>query len=40
LFDREARRALAKWKYRPKIVDGKAEKQFNMFVQLDFTLEQ
>ncbi|WP_100642057.1 energy transducer TonB [Alteromonas facilis] len=40
LFDREARRALAKWKYRPKIVDGKPVKQFNMFVQLDFTLEQ
>jgi protein TonB len=40
IFDREARRALAKWKYRPKIVDGKPEKQYNMFVQLDFTLEQ
>lgn len=40
LFDREARRALAKWKYKPKIVDGKPQKQFNMFVQLDFTLEK
>lgn len=38
IFDREARRALLKWKYRPKVVDGKAEKQFNMQVQLDFTL--
>lgn len=40
VFDREARRALAKWKYKPKIVDGKAVKQPNMFVQLDFKLEQ
>ncbi|MCW8092888.1 energy transducer TonB [Alteromonas sp. ASW11-130] len=40
LFDREARRALRKWKYRPKIVDGKAVKQPNMFVQLDFKLDQ
>lgn len=40
IFDREARRALKKWKYKPKIVDGKAVKQPNMFVQLDFKLEQ
>ena len=40
IFDREARRALAKWKYKPKIVDGKPVKQPNMFVQLDFKLEQ
>ena len=40
VFDREARRALRKWKYKPKIVEGKPEKQFNMFVQLDFKLEQ
>lgn len=40
IFDREARRALAKWKYKPKIVDGKPVKQTNMFVQLDFKLEQ
>ena len=40
VFDREARRALRKWKYKPKIVDGKAVKQTNMFVQLDFKLEQ
>jgi protein TonB len=32
IFDREARRALAKWKYKPKIVDGKPVKQPNMFV--------
>ena len=40
IFDREARRALRKWKYKPKIVDGKAVKQPGMFVQLDFKLEQ
>lgn len=40
IFDREARRALRKWKYKPKIVDGKPVKQPNMFVQLDFKLEQ
>ncbi|MBU2978032.1 energy transducer TonB [Alteromonas sp. C1M14] len=40
IFDREARRALSKWKYKPKIVEGKAVKQENMFVQLDFKLEQ
>lgn len=40
IFDREARRALTKWKYKPKIVDGKPVKQPGMFVQLDFKLEQ
>lgn len=39
IFDREAKRALRKWKYKPKIVDGKPVKQFNMKVQLDFKLE-
>lgn len=39
VFDREAKRALRKWKYKPKIVDGKAVKQFDMKVQLDFKLE-
>jgi periplasmic protein TonB len=39
VFDREAKRALSKWKYKPKIQDGKAEKQFNMKVQLDFKLD-
>lgn len=39
VFDREARRALRKWKYKPKIVEGKPVKQFNMKVQLDFKLE-
>lgn len=40
VFDREARRALSKWKYKPNIVDGKPQKQFNMRVQLDFKLDQ
>ncbi len=40
VFDREARRALSKWKYKPNIVDGKPQKQFNMKVQLDFKLDQ
>lgn len=40
VFDREAKRALRKWKYKPNIVDGKPTKQFNMKVQLDFKLDQ
>ncbi|QYK02652.1 energy transducer TonB [Shewanella psychrotolerans] len=39
VFDREAKRALKKWKYKPKIVDGKALKQTGMTVQLDFKLD-
>ncbi|MCE9678276.1 energy transducer TonB [Shewanella sp. AS1] len=39
VFDREAKRALKKWKYKPKIVDGKALKQPGMTVQLDFKLD-
>ena len=38
LFDKEARRALKRWKYRPRMVDGKAEKQTGQQVRLDFTL--
>lgn len=40
LFDREAIRALRKWKYKPKVVDGKAVKQPGMTVQLDFKLNK
>ncbi|BDM65010.1 protein TonB [Shewanella sp. NFH-SH190041] len=40
LFDREAIRALRKWKYKPKIVDGKAMKQTGQTVQLDFKLDK
>jgi protein TonB len=38
VFDREARKALQKWKYKPKVVDGKAERQTGLTVQLDFKL--
>ena len=40
IFDREARRALSKWKYKPKIEEGKAVRQLGQTVQLDFKLEQ
>ncbi|WP_025821713.1 energy transducer TonB [Shewanella marina] len=40
VFNREAVRALKKWKYKPKIVDGKAIKQPGLTVQLDFKLNQ
>ncbi|TMP32315.1 energy transducer TonB [Pseudoalteromonas rubra] len=40
IFNREAKRALRKWKYRPKIVDGKPQKQPGITVQLDFKLNQ
>ena len=40
IFDREAKRALRKWKYRPKIIDGKPQKQPGLQVQLDFKLNQ
>jgi protein TonB len=40
IFNREAVRALRKWKYRPKIVDGKPLKQPGLTVQLDFKLNQ
>ncbi|MBL4941044.1 MAG: energy transducer TonB [Colwellia sp.] len=39
IFDKEARRALRKWKYRPKVVDGKAMKQPGLTVQLDFKMD-
>ncbi|MFA3792706.1 TonB family protein [Aliiglaciecola sp. SL4] len=38
-FDREARKALKKWKYRPQIVDGKPTEQTGLEVVLDFKLE-
>jgi len=38
IFDREARKALRKWRYNPKVVDGKAIKQIGLTVQLDFSL--
>lgn len=36
VFDKESRRALRKWKFKPAIVDGKPIKQFGMTVTLDF----
>jgi len=39
IFDKEARRALRKWKYKPKVVDGKAMKQPGLTVQLDFKMD-
>ena len=40
VFDREAKRALRRWKYKPKIVDGKPIKQTGLVVQLDFSMEK
>ncbi|MBL4910146.1 MAG: energy transducer TonB [Alteromonadaceae bacterium] len=39
VFDKEAKRALRRWKYRPKVVDGKPQKQFGLAVQLDFKMD-
>ncbi|CAM5203572.1 energy transducer TonB [Alishewanella longhuensis] len=40
IFEREAIRALRRWKYQPQLVEGKAVKQSNLQVQLDFQLQQ
>ena len=39
VFDSSARRALLKWKYKPKMIDGKAKKQQKQTVKLEFKLE-
>lgn len=39
IFDREAKRALARWKYQPQLVDGKPTEQTGMQVVLDFRLD-
>ncbi len=39
LFDKDAKKALKKWKYQPKVVDGKAMAQHQQTVRLDFTLD-
>lgn len=36
VFDEAAVRALSKWKYNPKITNGKPVKQLGLKVQLDF----
>jgi len=38
LFDKEAKRALKKWKYKPKVVDGQPLRQPGLTVQLDFSM--
>ncbi|MDC2891234.1 energy transducer TonB [Psychrosphaera algicola] len=38
IFDKAAIRALSKWRYAPKIVNGKAVMQKGLTVQLDFKL--
>lgn len=40
VFDQAAMHALKRWKYRPKVVDGKAMAQSGLAVRLDFNLEQ
>ena len=38
-FNREAIRAIKRWKYRPKVVEGVAQLQTGQTVQLDFKLD-
>jgi protein TonB len=38
VFDKEAKRALRKWKYKPKVVDGVAKRRPGLTVQLDFKM--
>lgn len=40
VFDKEAKRALRKWKYKPKVVDGKPQRQTGLTVQLDFKMNK
>ena len=40
VFDLAARRAILKWKYRPKMVNGKGVIRRDLKVQLDFGMEQ
>jgi protein TonB len=39
VFNREALAAVRKWKYQPKIVDGKGQIVTNQTVQIDFSLQ-
>jgi protein TonB len=38
IFDKDARRAIYKWRFKPKVVDGKAVEQPNMYYTLEFKL--
>lgn len=40
IFDKEAKRALRKWKYKPKVVDGKPLRQPGLTVRLDFNMDK
>lgn len=40
IFDKAAKQALRKWKYRAKSIDGKQVQQHNFTVLLDFNMEQ
>ncbi|SFB83705.1 energy transducer TonB [Pseudoalteromonas denitrificans] len=40
LFDKAALRAIRKWKYKPKMINGKTVKQTNQSIQLDFKIDQ
>lgn len=39
IFDKEAKKALKRWKYNPKIVEGKPVIQPNQRIQLDFKMD-
>ena len=39
IFDREALRAIKRWKYRPKVIEGVAQLQTGQTVKLDFKLD-
>ncbi|WP_022941785.1 energy transducer TonB [Psychromonas hadalis] len=39
LFEREAKRALKKWKYKPMLMNGKAVSQLGQKIRLDFKME-
>lgn len=39
IFDQEARRALMRWRYAPRVIDGVPQRQEGLTVQLDFTME-
>ncbi|MFT5295109.1 MAG: protein TonB [Colwellia sp.] len=40
IFDKAAKRALKKWRYKPKVVDGKPQRRPGLTVQLDFTMDK